>query len=38
MKQAKGAAGLLGADDNDFTVVPVESTSESAERLEFRKT
>lgn len=32
MKQAKGAGGLPGADD-DFTVVPVESTSESTERF-----
>lgn len=29
MKQARGAGGLPGADDDDFTVVPVESTSES---------
>lgn len=31
MKQAKGAGGLPGADDDDFSVVPVESTSESTE-------
>lgn len=31
MKQARGAGGLPGADDDDFTVVPVESTSESTE-------
>ncbi len=29
MKNAKGAAGMSGAaDDDDFQVVPVESTSE----------
>lgn len=38
MKQSRGAVGLPGADDDDFTVVPVESTSESTERLEFLKT
>lgn len=37
MKQARGAGGLPGADD-DFSVVPVESTSESTEHLEFLKT
>lgn len=38
MKQAKGAGGLPGAEDDDFTVVPVESTSESTQRSEFLKT
>lgn len=29
MKQARGAGGISGeADDDDFQVVPVESTSE----------
>lgn len=37
MKQARGA-GLPGADEDDFAVVPVESTSESTEHLEFLKT
>lgn len=38
MKQARGAGGLPGADDDNFSVVPVESTSESTEHLEFLKT
>lgn len=38
MKQARGAGGLPGADDDNFSVVPVESTSESIEHLEFLKT
>lgn len=33
MKQARGAGGLPGADD-DFAVVPVESTSESTEHFD----
>lgn len=37
MKQASGAGGLPGADDDDFTVVSVESTSESAEQFQFLK-
>lgn len=36
MKQARGAGGLPGADEDDFSVVPVESTSESMEHFEFR--
>nr|XP_046248396.1 pre-rRNA 2'-O-ribose RNA methyltransferase FTSJ3 [Scatophagus argus] len=35
MKQAKGAGGMLGAaDDDDFQVVPVESTSKKARILD----
>lgn len=37
MKQARGAGGLPGADDDDFAVVPVESTSESTDNLECLK-
>lgn len=34
MKQGKGAGGMLGAaDDDDFQVVPVESTSEYEKHL-----
>ncbi len=37
MKQAKGAGGMSGgADDDDFQVVPVESTSEYEKHLYFR--
>lgn len=36
MKQAKGAGGMSGvADDDDFQVVPVESTSEYGTHLYF---